>query len=207
MMNSFDTKPVKEIFCRLFVLAIQNKVNFLAFTKALERSEFVYKIEDGKYDEYFHKSLIDIFYDITKMQLNEDTSFGIYNDAYWCGHAYFELHQKTERPFVYIFLKLPLSKMIDLYSIYHEMDFSSLLAYFDKVIREKTILRLLCEEKKCSLSELSESTCINKATLAKYNSADEYLFKGSFQYIYRLSLFFDAPLHLFFINFHVKNAQ
>lgn len=197
-MNSFDVKKVKELFARLFVLAIQNKINFSAFTKSLERSELVNNIEKNQYSDYFNNSLENIFFDVTNRRIEVDDSFGIYNDAYWCGYSYFELFQSTKKPFSFLFLKLPLSKLINIYSIYHEMDFSSLLDYFYRLDREKTVLRLLCEEKKCSITKLSIETGIGKAALSKYNASDDNLFKASFQAIYKIASFFDVPLSLFY---------
>lgn len=197
IMNNLDVRKVKELFARLFVLGIQNKINFQAFTKALEKSEFVTKIEEGKYDDYFDHSLESIFFDITKREIDKDESFGIYNDAYWCGYSYFELHQRIKKSFAFLFLKLPLAKLLDMYDVYHEMDFSSLLNQFHKLDKEKTILRALCEEKHCSISKLSSMTEISKTTLSKYNSSDEALYKASFQSIYKIAHFFDVPLSLF----------
>lgn len=87
--------------------------------------------------------------------------------------------------------------MIDLYSIYHEMDFSSLLDYFSKIDNSKTILRLLCEQKGCSLAELSAKTGVNKATLSKYNASDDSMYKGSLENVYKIAKFFDYPISLF----------
>ena len=196
-MSNFNIREVKELFARIFVLGVHYKINFLAFTKALEKSDFVKKIEEGRYDDYFNNSLEQIFFDITKRKIDKDNSFGIFNDAYWCGYSYFELHQRTKKSFTFLFLKLPLSKMIDIYSIYHEMDFSSLLIYFNKLDQEKTILRLLCEEKHCSIPKLSLQTGISKATLVKYNASDDALYNASFQTIYKIAKFFDVSLSLF----------
>lgn len=196
-MSNLDVKKVKETFARVFVLAIQNKMNLLAFTKRLERSVFVYKIEQDVYDDYFNKSIEDIYFDITGVNIIEDTSFGIFNDAYWCGYSYFELFIRTLKPFSLLFLKLPLSRMIDLYPLYHEIDISSLEEYFSDCDKEKTILRLLCEEKGCSLSKLSSVTNINKATIARYNASDEALYKGLFENIFKLAKYFNVPVILF----------
>lgn len=197
-MNNLDVRKVKELFARLFVLGVQNKVNLQAFTKSLEKSAIAAKIEKGQYDDYFNKSLQQIFYDITLKYIEIDGSFGIYNDAYWCGYSYFELQQKIKRSFSFIFLKLPLTKMMDIYSIYHEMDFSALKDYFYKIDKEKTILRLLCEERHCSIPKLSKELGINKATLSKYNADDKALYCGSFQTIYRIATYFDVPVSLFY---------
>lgn len=197
-MSNLDIRKVKDLFSRLFVLAVQNKMNLTAFTKFLERSELVCKMEKGQYDDYFNRSLEQIFFDITNRKIDRDESFGVYNDAYWCGYSYFELRMRTGRPFVFLFLKLPLTKMMELYSIYHEMDISSLLEYLNQQDQEKTILRLLCEERNCSIPRLSSLIGISKATLSKYNASDAALYKGSFQAIYRIALFFDVPVSLFY---------
>ena len=46
--------------------------------------------------------------------------------------------------------------MFQYFPIYHEMDISSLVSYFISLNKEKTILRILCENKKCSLNEISK---------------------------------------------------
>ena len=199
-MSNLDLRMAKETFARLFVMAIQNEINFLAFTSSLERSVFANLIEEDVYDDYFNTPLTRIFFDITKMHIEKDESFGIYNDAYWCGYSYFELQQRLKKPFSYLFLKLPLSKMMDIYPIFHEMDFSALLEFFEKEKDKKTILRALCEQRRCSLSKVSASTGINQATLSKYNADDEALLKGSFQNVYKISKYFNAPVSLFSRN-------
>ena len=196
-MSNLDTRKVKETFARLFVMAVQNEVNFMAFTKALERSVFANLIEANRYDDYFNSPLEDIFFDITRRRIDKDESFGVYNDAYWCGYSYFELQRRLKKSFSFLFLKLPLSKMMDIYSVFHEMDFSSLLGFFVEKDQMKTILRALCEEKKCSIRELSSATGINQATLSKYNASDDSLFRGSFENICKISKYFDVPLSLF----------
>ena len=196
-MNNYDIEKVRYIFARLFVTAIQNETNLMAFTRSLANSDFIKKIEADKYDDYFNQPLETIFFDITQFRINKDESFGIYNDAYWCGYMYYELHQKSKKPFSFIFLKLPFTKMLDIYSIYHEMDFSSLEEYFDKCSQSKTILRALCEQKHCSISKLSSQIGVSNATLAKYNADDDALYKGNFQTIYKIAKFFDVPLSLF----------
>ena len=185
------------MFSRLFVLAIKNKINLNAFTNALERSVLINDIENGNYSQVLNDSLINIFYSITGYKADVDDSYGIYNDAYWSGFSYFYLFLKTSKPFSYLFLKLPLAEMLNIYPIFHEMDTSSLEEYFHKVEQEKTMLRLLCENRKCSLSKLSEDLDINLATIRKYNESDKALYNGSFQNIVKIAKYFDKPVSLF----------
>ena len=188
---------LKETFARIFVIAVNNKMNLSSFSYQLERSEFIRKIEEGKYDDYFNKSLISIFNDITGITVNDDNSFGVYNDAYWCGYSYFEIFLRTKKSFSYILLKLPLVKMMNIYPIYHEMDISSLLEYFAEQEQKKTILRALCEQSKVSLPKLSAATGIGLATLSKYNADDKALYNASFQNIFLIAHCFNVPINLF----------
>ena len=126
-----------------------------------------------------------------------DDSYGIYNDAYWSGYSYFNLYIFLHKNFSYLFLKLPLDKMLDIYSIFHEMDVSALIDYFNELEAKQTILRLLCLNKHCSLKDISIATSININTLMKYNASDETLYNGSFQSIIKLASYFDAPISLF----------
>lgn len=192
-----NNRIIKEIFSRLFVIAIQNKINLSSFIFFLERSEFIKKIENKTYDDYFNKPLEDIFSDITGNKIYKDESYGILNDAYWSGYMYFDLFIKTNKPFSYIFLKLPLDKLLDMYPIYHEMDFSNLYEQFVYLEKRKTILRLLCEKHNTSLPKLSETIKIPLSTLSKYNKSDEYLYNASFQNIIKISNFFNTPITLF----------
>ena len=196
-MNDYEINNVRETFSRLFVLAVMNKMNFLAFTSMLEKSEYVNLIEKNEYNSLFDKPINSLFYEITGFMVSQDDSYGVYNDAYWSGQNYFDLHLKTNKSFSYIFLKLPFDKMMDIYTIFHEMDFTSLVDYFNKRCEEKTIVRLLCEKAKKSLNDISKETLIPLSTLKKYNESDGILYNASFQNISKLVSYFDVNYSLF----------
>ena len=196
-MNSYEQAKTKETFSRLFVIAINNKINLDSFTNLLEKSALVNDIENNNYSQIINESLDNIFFSITGHRIGFDDSYGVYNDAYWSGHSYFDLFLKTKKPFSYLFLKLPLGKLLDIYSLFHEMDESSLFEYFHNLEQEKTILRLLCENHKCSLPKLSSDLGINLATIKKYNQSDKALYRGSFENIIKIAKYFDKPASLF----------
>ena len=180
-MNEYEINDIRETFSRLFVLAISNKMNFDSFTNMLVKSEFVSIIENNNYDPSFNKPIDKLFYDITGFKVKEDNSYGIYNDAFWSGQNYFDLYLKIKKSFSYIFLKLPLETMLNIYTIFHEMDFSSLVDYFYKKCKEKTILRLLCEKTNKSLPSISRDTLIPLSTLKKYNIVMNIYIKHHFK--------------------------
>lgn len=195
-MNNYDLDKVKDIFSRLFVLAIKVEMNLYSFTSLLERSIFIRYIEENKYNDYFNNSVDDIFFNITGLHSFID-SYGIFNDAYWSGKMYFDLFLNLKKSFSYLFLKLPLIKMLDLYNVYHEMDFSSLVDFFMEKGKEKTILKLLCINKHSTLTIVSSNTKIPLNTLKKYSLSDDILYKGSFQNIMKIKKYFDVPTSLF----------
>ena len=195
-MSDYGLDVVKESFSRLFVIAISNQMHPAAFTFALGKSDYASSIENKQYTNVISINLKKEFLNISGKECEND-SYGVYNDAFWSGQCYFDLQRKINKSFSYIFLKLPLNQMLDIYKIFHEMDFSSLVEYFEKKEKEKTILRLLCDYKKISLNKLSKATSISVNTLSKYNASDEALYKGSFQNIIKIARFFEVPTSLF----------
>ena len=196
-MNNYDLDKIKDTFSRLFVIAIDNKMNLLSFTTNLEQSFFVKRIERKELLNCINLPMEELFFRITGFHILDDTSFGVYNDAYWAGDRYFKLYLKLKKSFSYLFLKFPLEKMLECYKVYHEMDFSSLLEYFMEEEKKKTILRLLCINKHCSLTDLSKATNIPLNTLKRYNLNDEYLYNGSFKYVIKIKEYFDVSTSLF----------
>ena len=196
-MNDYELDNLRDTFSRLFVLAVRNKINFKSFTNMLSNSSFINAIEKNTFNDLFNKPIEALLLSITGFAVKEDNSYGVYNDAYWCGQNYFDLHIKTKKSFLYIFLKLPFEELMNVYSIFHEMDFTSLLDFFHKKEKDKTILRILCEEKRCSLNDLCKSTSLSLNTLRKYNSSDDNLYKASFQNVVKLIQYFDVNYLLF----------
>ena len=195
-MNNYNLNVIEDIFSRLFVLAVQSKMNLNSFTNKLERSSFIEDIEKMDLEDISNKTVSEIYKSVTGEEVI-DNSYGVYNDAFWCGSSYFKLHFKLNKPFSYLFLKLPLEQLVDVYPILHEMDISSLVSFFLDVEKKKTILRILCENKRCSLGELSKNTSISVHTLIKYNNSDDNLYKASFQNIIFIATYFDVPIRLF----------
>lgn len=196
-MDYYKIQDIRDTFARYFVIAIHNKMHPAAFTDYLISSKYVMEIEKGNLFEISDISVEEGYHSIVGNNIAKDDSFGIYNDAYWCGHCYFELFLTLHKPFSYLFLKLPLEKMLDLYNVYHEMDISQLIDYFHDKEKEETILRLLCKRYRCSINKLSKATGISVNTLNKYRSSDKSLYNASFQNIYKISMFFKTPISLF----------
>ena len=111
-MNDYELDNLRDTFSRLFVLAVRNKINFKSFTNMLSNSSFINAIEKNTFNDLFNKPIEALLLSITGFAAKEDNSYGVYNDAYWCGQNYFDLHIKTKKSFSYIFLKLPFEVII-----------------------------------------------------------------------------------------------
>ena len=197
VLKNYYLPKVRELFCRLFVVAINERIHPNAFTFLLGKSEYVNEIENKHYDKADSTSLEELFLSVTKTELHEDNSFGVFNDAYWCGYTYFELHLRTKKPFSYLFLKLPLNRLLDMYPLYHEMDITQVENYIANREDENTIIKLLCKKKLVSMTKLSSETGISINTIKKYAASDTNLYAASFQNIVKIARFFDVPFSLF----------
>lgn len=192
-MKTKRIKISQDHFARLFVLCTQSKTNLRAFSNLLMNYDNLILT----FEETDVVSLVDLFNEITGLYIEYDTSYGDYNDAYWCGVAYFYIKKHLNKPLSYVLLKLPFDVLINLYNPYHEADFSKTLEYFKSIENTNSILKLLCQENKISLSQLSVNTGISLNTIKKFYKKDEFLYSGSFQYILKIARYFDITPNLF----------
>ena len=188
---------IRDFFSRLFVLAKTEMMYFEAFTNALANSDLIKTIEDDKLFFVSTNNIISTYNHITGHYLREDESYGVYNDAYWCGYTYYNLYLKTKKPFSYLFIKFPMNELIDLYPLYHEMDFSHIYDIYLKKEKEITIMQYYKKRRLVSLPTIAKKTGLSLATIKQYVSSDDALYSASFQTIYKLHLLFDAPLSIF----------
>ena len=183
----------KDLFSRLFVLAKKQKINLRSFSLLLANNDNLVLSDEN--DNVI--SLIDLFNSITGLYLDSDDSFGIYNDAYWCGTVYYYLYFKTKKSLSYIIYKFPLDQLIEFYGTYHEMDYSSVYDLFLSKEKENPLLRSLCKQNGITVNELHERTGISINTLQKYYRDDELLLSASFQNIYKISQALNVNISLF----------
>ena len=66
-MNDYENEKARNLFSRLFVLAVDNKINLDAFTNLLEKSDFVRSIERNQYNTIYEKSLEELMPEFDEM--------------------------------------------------------------------------------------------------------------------------------------------
>lgn len=200
MKEILDKDLYTNNFSRIFVLAVDSFIHPQVITDILSKSSLVKDMELGNYSELTNNSPLQLFKYYFNTPVFEDNSLYDFNDAYWCGYIYMNIFYKYNKPFSYIFLKLPLSKLLDMYHVYHEMDITSVYEVFEELMLKDTILSLLLIKHSYKLSELSSLTDISINVLKKYKNSDINLYAGSFKNIHRIATVLNEPDNLFLEN-------
>ena len=115
----------------------------------------------------------------------------------WLGEAYLRLYFKYHRSMSFLFLYLSLEKMCQMFSVYHEMDWSQLYQYFETLIDSKSMLSLLLKSRKMTAYQLSALSGISYQTIKNYTRSNRNIYNASFANISKISFILDVDIHLF----------
>lgn len=109
---------------------------------------------------------------------------------YWAGWALAEYQWYTGKRFKDIFEYAPLSKIISMYSIYHEMDISQFIETMNQFYTESnadTKLKRIRESRGLSQTELSNQSGVHLRSIQMYEQKANDIDKAQAQTLYKLS--------------------
>ena len=109
---------------------------------------------------------------------------------YWAGWAVAEYQWYTGRRFKDIFERIPLTKIIGMYSVYHEMDitnFITTMEEFYKAAEGESNLKRIRESRGLSQNELAEQSGINVRNIQMYEQRANNIDKAQAHILYKLS--------------------
>lgn len=109
---------------------------------------------------------------------------------YWAGWALAEYQWFTGRNFKDIFEHVPMSKIIRMYSVYHEMDISQFIESMETFYNEKVFeakLKTIRENRGISQSELANLSGVNLRSIQMYEQKVNNIDKAQAQTLYKLS--------------------
>ncbi len=109
---------------------------------------------------------------------------------YWAGWATAEYQWYTGRRFRDIFERIPLSKIIGMYSVYHEMDitnFISTMEEFYQAASKDPNLKRIRESRGLSQSELAQQSGVHIRNIQAYEQRDNDIDKAQAKILYKLS--------------------
>lgn len=109
---------------------------------------------------------------------------------YWAGWALAEYQWATARRFKDIFRAVPLSQILSMYSLYHEMDISQFIAAMDSAIASvasDTHLKQLRENRGLSQAELADQSGVKLRSIQMYEQRVNDIDKAQSQTLFKLS--------------------
>lgn len=109
---------------------------------------------------------------------------------YWAGWALAQYQWASAKRFKDIFERIPLSEVIAMYPIYHEMDISRFNESMDKRYSEvvtETKLRKIRESRQLSQGELAKLSGVNIRSIQLYEQRVNDIDKAQAQTLYKLS--------------------
>ena len=177
---------------RVLSFAIHNKISFDYIQKAVSYSSYFQKIEKSieGYSPFIDDDTLikSLFPEIKK----EITGTPIYNECLWASEAYMRIQKESGLTFEAIFIYFPLKDMYMCFPIYHEMDFSHIVAEFCKRMKKQSVLSLLAKQNGYSFEYISEKTHIPYETLISLNKRRRDISKTSVSNVLALSELFNV---------------
>ena len=200
MISSTDLPKITDHMGQLFSMAVGSKINLEAITYSIERSDFAAELQASRCGQLVNSTAEELFESLfgrADSGLSRLSYDGTYDDAYWCGWAYTQLLFETRLPLPYLFLVLPLERMLDLYPVYHEMDITQLIDLLEAERREETLMKRLLKRHGVKVPALSLQSGVSPNTINHYKKSDENLYAAGFQNVFRLAQALDVPPELF----------
>lgn len=117
--------------------------------------------------------------------LSEDRS-----DIYWAGWALAEYQWTTCKRFKDIFSRIPLSEIISMYRVYHEMDIGHFIGDMNKkynAVNPETRLKTIRENRGISQSELAKLSGVKLRSIQMYEQKVNDIDKAQAGTVYKLS--------------------
>ena len=203
MIKVFYKDDIIKRLGAIFTYGLSLNYSHKIMEERIANSPLVNDLENNEHDiETTLKSVIESTYHVKLMQKADITFKGLF-----FAETYFKLFLTLNKSFNYLFLYWPISRMVEKYDIYHEMDFSNLLTDFNLEVKKMVLLKKLSKEKKIKLSQISKLTGINKNTIDRYAKSDDYLYAASYSAIYKLSSLLKVKANLFVSSLDVYLDQ
>lgn len=184
MINISSIDLLTLYLSKILYYGVKNNYSYEYIEERLSNSMMFAELENSRDDFLYRHSLISLVKEIYREDDPVSDNLVKANSLFlWLGEAYIRLFLKTHKTLYYLFLYIPLEKMIVLYDLYHEMDWSQLYAYYLTITSETTLLKTLLDKKHLSISRLATLTGISENTIKYYCLSDEHLYEAKYNYL------------------------
>jgi len=110
---------------------------------------------------------------------------------YWAGWAVAQYQWHSAKSYKTVFGKVPLSEIVKMYRVYHEMDITAFIEAMDKKIAERSVntnLKNIRENRQFSQSELAAASGVQLHSIQLYEQRVNDIDKAQAQTLYKLSV-------------------
>ena len=138
------------------------------------------------------RSGIELVYDVLKKEPNSIPEYNSIGKSreFWLGYYLAYFHWYTSIDFRSILIYLPIEELLEMYSAYHEMDYSIFVKRVTEMLNErkvKTNLEIIRKIKQLSRSELSEASNVPVRVIEHYEQRQININKASSEYVLALA--------------------
>ena len=165
-MNSNYIGEYSNLFERVLSTGYQFSYSSLTIERRIAYSSYFQQIETDFYNTAPIINDGDLVKNIFPELAINLLEVPIYNQCLWAAIGYLYIQKETRLSFECIFLYLPLTKMYELFPLYHEMDFSQLIKLFNEMYEEKSVLAILLDKYHYSLKDISNKIDVSYDTLS-----------------------------------------
>ena len=165
-----------------------------AFSSLFARSEYGQMFERGNPSVIAGMSGVEIAERILRQSLGTELPEPRFEQdrspEYWAGWALAEYQWHTGRRFKDIFAYVPLSRIIDMYPVYHEMDVRQFVRDMELAFQEESDSKLkhLRENRGLSQHDLAERTGVNLRSIQTYEQQLGAIDKAQAHKVYKLAM-------------------
>lgn len=116
--------------------------------KVISYSSFINELERSNITTIAFTSMEKLYYELFPKYENNLFDYDPYNIYAWVSYIYFHLFLEFQITFELIFIILPIEDMLNLYKVYHEMDYKKMYevfksrvpySYLDNIMKKKGI--------------------------------------------------------------------
>ena len=197
MINVNDVPRISELFAAAFFYGFRFGYSVKSVEEKLLHSAYMETLENGD-ASFLNRESVEAM--VGKIYETEDASIDtlqINSLSLWLGDLYTKIFFSFHKSFSFIFLYLPLEEAIRMFPLFHEMDFSQALHYFEERTYQASILKLLLRQRKMRPWELSILTGIKYNTVVSYVRDNAFIYQAKADSVYKISHILGVKFNVF----------
>lgn len=117
-----------------------------------------------------------------------------YNQCTWAAESFLRIQGNTGLTFECIFLYIPINKMYEYFPLYHEMDFVHIIKEFKRLYNEKSVLSLLVEKYRYSLTDIAKQIDVSYDVISSLKQRRRDIKKSNIDLVAKLSQIFNVRI-------------